>query len=530
MSSQGHRAPQYFEAQNPAPGTAPPEASGAAALAAEQEQPWLRLDKRMLLVHPVDEVVKLLPVLLISLIVGSQSGNHIFGLAVVAALVAYALLRWFTTSYRIGPVHVQLRTGVFQKNLLSVPRNRIRSVDVESGVLHRVLGLSIVRIGTGQQSGHGDSKRFELNALDSALVPALRAALLAGHQEPAGSADAGTAQAGAAAWTPETEIAHWTPAWVRYAPFSVTGVLTVAAVVGLAFQYGLGSRIANSPMVTRGLDSAQQLGTAVAVALALLALLVVASALSCVRYLIAFGNLRVTDTGTVLHVSHGLLKTRQTTLDRTRLRGTSLREPLLLRAAGGARLDAIMTGISAEKAQSTLLMPQSPKAEAERVAGVVLGGAHSPTTLTAHGPAARRRRYTRALIPVTTLAATAGVAAALGAPLRWPLWAGLAAAAVAATALAWDRYRGLGHAAPPGWLITRSGSLDRSRASLEADGIIGWTVRQSYFQRRAGVATVVAATPAGAGHYEVLDLPADRAWALIETVTPGAGDIWIRTT
>ena len=99
-----------------------------------------------------------------------------------------------------------------------------------------------------------------------------------------------------------------------------------------------------------------------------------------------------------------------------------------------------------------------------------------------------------------------------------------------ATALAWDRYRGLGHAAPPGWLITRSGSLDRSRASLEADGIIGWTVRQSWFQRRAGVATVVAATPAGAGHYEVLDLPADRAWPLIETVTPGAGDIWTRTT
>ncbi len=530
MSSPGHPAPPDYATQYPAPGTAPPEASGAAALAAEQEQPWLRLDKRMLLVHPVDEVVKLLPVLLISLVVGTQSGNHTFGLIVVAVLVAYALLRWFTTSYRIGPVHVQLRTGVFQKNLLSVPRNRIRSVDVESGVLHRFLGLSVVRIGTGQQSGHGDSKRFELNALDSALVPALRAALLAGHRAPA-AADAETAQVGAAAGAPnrETEIAHWTAAWVRYAPFSVTGVLTVAAAIGLAFQYGLGKRIADSSTVTRGVDSLQHLGIAAAVALALVVLLVVASGLACVRYLIAFGNLLVTDNGKVLHVSHGLLKTRQTTLDRARLRGTSLREPLLLRAAGGAHLDAIMTGISAGKGQSTLLMPQSPRAEAERVAAVVLGGAHSPVPLTQHGPAARRRRYTRALIPVATLGAAAAVASALGVTLRWPLWAGLAALAVAATALAWDRYRGLGHATPPGWLITRSGSLDRSRASLEADGIIGWTVRQTYFQRRAGVATVVAATPAGAGHYEVLDLPADRAWALIETVTPGAGDIWSRT-
>lgn len=532
MTAPGHPAPPHYATPHPAPGTAPPEASGAAALAAEQEQPWLRLDKRMLLVHPVDEVVKLLPVLLISLVVGTQSGNHTFGLIVVAVLVAYALLRWFTTSYRIGPVHVQLRTGVFQKNLLSVPRNRIRSVDVESGVLHRVLGLSVVRIGTGQQSGHGDSKRFELNALDSALVPALRAALLAGHREPAAPVDAEAAQLGADAGTPrrETEIAHWTPAWVRYAPFSVTGVLTVAAAIGLAFQYGLGKRIADSSAVSRGVDSMQHLGIAAAVALGLVALIVVASGLSCVRYLIAFGNLRVTDNGKVLHVSHGLLKIRQTTLDRARLRGTSLREPLLLRAAGGAHLDAIMTGISSGKGQSTLLMPQAPRAEAERVAAVVLGGDHSPVELAPHGPAARRRRYTRALLPVAALAVATAVATAMGVPLGWQAWAGLAALAAAATALAWDRYRGLGHATPPGWLITRSGSLDRSRASLEADGIIGWTVRQSWFQRRAGVATVVAATPAGAGHYEVLDLPADRAWALIETVTPGAGDIWTRDT
>ena len=69
--------------------------------------------------------------------------------------------------------------------------------------------------------------------------------------------------------------------------------------------------------------------------------------------------------------------------------------------------------------------------------------------------------------------------------------------------------------------------LDRRRVSLEADGIIGWTVRQSFFQRRAGVATIVAATPAGTGSYEVVDIPVDQAWALVEAVTPGGGDVWI---
>ncbi|MFD1811508.1 PH domain-containing protein [Rhodococcus gannanensis] len=508
--------------QSPAPGTAPPEESGPEALAAEQEQPWLRLDKRMLLVHPVDEAVKFLPVLLISVVLGTQSGNHYWGLIALAALVVYAIARWLTTSYRIGPVHVQLRTGVFQRTVLSVPRNRIRSVDVEAGLLHRVLGLSVVRIGTGQRAEKsGDSARFELNALDARLVPALREALLSGGPTTMPEeAEAGSAP-------PAVEIAHWSPSWVRYAPLSTTGVLTVAAAVGLAFQYGLGERVADSDTIDSGLDLLRGWGTAVVVTVGVVALVTVASVLACVRYLLTFGNLTVTDDRRVLHVSHGLLRTRQTTLDRARLRGTSVREPLLLRLAGAARLDAVMTGVSADTRFSSMLLPQAPSHEVHRVESLVLSALRIPK-LIGHGPAARRRRYSRALLPVAAVAVAVGVADALGAPIGWPAWTAVAVVAVAAAALAHDRSVGLGHATPPGRLVTRHGSLDRGTHTIDADGIVGWTVRQTFFQRRAGVATVVAATPAGTGHYEVLDIPADRAWTLVETVTPGAGDIWAR--
>ena len=90
------------------PPPVPPRAEdSAAAVAAEEEQPWLRLDPRMLLVHPVDTAVKLLPVLAVSLIVGTRSGNPLWALAAVVGLVAIGAARWYTTSYRIGPVHVQ---------------------------------------------------------------------------------------------------------------------------------------------------------------------------------------------------------------------------------------------------------------------------------------------------------------------------------------------------------------------------------------------------------------------------------------
>lgn len=506
----------------------PVERSGETALAAEEEQPWLRLDKRMLLVHPVNEILRLLPVIAVSWVVGTSSGNPYWGLIAMTALVAYGVLRWFTTTYRIGPVHVQLRRGVFRKKVLSVPRNRIRSVDVEARVLHRLLGLAVLRIGTGRRSGRSEEK-FELDALDASLVPGMRAALLSGHTEPPPTPDTEAASAAAA---PGVEIGHWTPAWVRYAPFSVTGLIAIGAFVGIVFQYGLVDRISRSTAFEESFDSAQQAGILVLALLGLLGLIVLfvaASALACVRYLVVYGGMAVNDDGRTLHVSHGLLRTRQTTLDRQRLRGTTLEEPLLLRLAGGASLDAIMTGVSAEHGESSLLLPQSPRAEATRVMATVLGDSRQATTpLVAHGPAARRRRYTRALWPALLAVAAATGATLAGLHVPWPVWLAVALLALAGALLARDRYRGLGHAVLPGWLITRSGSLARRRDSLEAAGIIGWTVRQTFFQRRAGLATVTAATPAGTGRYVVHDLPADQAWALVDAVTPGAGGIWLR--
>nr|NIL82553.1 hypothetical protein [Rhodococcus kroppenstedtii] len=98
--------------------------------------------------------------------------------------------------------------------------------------------------------------------------------------------------------------------------------------------------------------------------------------------------------------------------------------------------------------------------------------------------------------------------------------------AVAAIALALDRYAALGHRVRPGLLVTEHGSLDRRRVVLDARGVVAWTVRQTFFQRRAGVATLVAATAAGTGAYRVLDVPVDRAWAIAEAAAPGATDVW----
>ncbi|WP_330185189.1 PH domain-containing protein [Nocardia sp. NBC_01503] len=527
---------------------------------------WQRLDRRMLLVHPITELIRFIPVLLATLIAGARSDSPMWSLGVVGVIVVLALTRWFTTTYRITPDNVELRTGLLQRKRLSVPRNRVRSVDVEADLLHRALGLAVLSIGTGQQAERGD--RFKLDSLDASLVPALRTTLLEHTREHThGGAETATAQADTATTDgvlltkpvadapapprhPPVEITHWQPKWVRYAPLSLTGFAIIAPIVGLLFQYGFARVIFDSNAV-QGVEDGGAQAIAFAVLLLIFFLVAFVSLAACARYLMTYYGLRVIDDGATLHIRHGLFTTRQITLDLARLRGATVNEPLLLRMAGAAELETIMTGTKSRQK----IVPQAPREAVDHTLAHLLdstaaidsvdrtavtantGSASSEAHLTippvvtaalrSHGPAATRRRYTRALTPPLLAAAVLIVFSLAGVTIPAWIWALVVIAAAIATALAWDRARGLGHAAIPArgdnptWLITRSGSLDRDRDCLEGPGIIGWTVRQSWFQRRVGLATITAATAAGKKRYRVIDIPIDQAWPLIDAVTPG---------
>ena len=62
------------------------------------EQDWHRLSPRMLLVHPVHEVLRQIPVLIGTVVLGSATGNPMYAVAVLAITVGIGLARWFTTS------------------------------------------------------------------------------------------------------------------------------------------------------------------------------------------------------------------------------------------------------------------------------------------------------------------------------------------------------------------------------------------------------------------------------------------------
>ncbi|MFB9836969.1 PH domain-containing protein [Actinoallomurus acaciae] len=87
--------------------------------------------------------------------------------------------------------------------------------------------------------------------------------------------------------------------------------------------------------------------------------------------------------------------------------------------------------------------------------------------------------------------------------------------------LAWDRARSLGHALIEASLVSRRGSLVRRRSALACEGVIGWNLRRSFFQRRAGLATLVATTAAGRQRIDVQDVPLGEALRLADEALPG---------
>lgn len=491
---------------------------------------WQRLSPRMLLVHPLHETLRELPLLIVVVVFGVSTDSPLWVVAVLGVIAMVGVTRWFTTTYRIesdpDAGRVQLRSGLLRRTVLSVPRNRIRSVETDARLLHRMLGLTVLRVSTGQLAA-GDTV-FELNAVESAAVPRLREILLSHTAQRApGKTPEGVA--------PAVLLARWQPSWLRYSPLSMSGLVMIGAAVGAAYQSGVVAVLQDSQVGRSWLDTAGRLGgrePAVMIA----TLVVVSVLLSVLRSLLTYGNLVLSRSsgaaGDVLRLSYGLLRVREHSYDMRRLRGGTLRRPLLVRLLGGTRLDGAMTGVTGA-GESSVLLPPCPAATAEAVlTGLVGDPAAVSGGLRGHGPAAARRRWTRAMmLPAVVgagLASAAGTAAVTaGVPVSW--WVGWAVLTAGAALLAADRVRVLGHRVDRRWLVARTGSWEQRRYCIATAGIVGWTVRQSWFQRRAGVATLVAATAAGVKAYRVLDVPQEWAWSVAAQASPWVAESrWAR--
>jgi putative membrane protein len=472
----------------------------------------------MLAVTPLSGAIRLLPVAVLLLLTGQGDavGRLWVPLGIALALVLGGVMRWRTTRYRITADRVELHTGWLRRQRRSVPRDRIRTVDLTAKLVHRVFGLSVVQVGAASGSSP-ESSGLALDAVSKAEADRLRRELLDRS----------------AAVTPEhpvpppaEDLARLRWSWLRFAPLTFSSIAGIGAV--LAAVYNVFDDLGVDPRDVPAVDDAAHrltaapiwLGVAVVACLLLVVAVIGALLLFAERWYDYRLTREATTEGGALRVKRGLLTRRSLSVSEQRLRGAEIVEPLLLRAGRGAQTRALSAGLSRD-AQGGVLQPPAPRAEAHRVASVALREQPELATLAPllrHPRAALRRRLTRALLPATAVVVIA-FAVGLAVPVPWLGPAGLVLLPIALL-LALDRYRNLGHRLTPRYLVTRQGSVQRRTVALQRTGVIGWTFRQSVFQRRAGLVEVEAVTAAGAGGYTVLDVSAPDGVALADATVP----------
>ncbi|MET8173578.1 PH domain-containing protein [Streptomyces clavifer] len=490
--------------------------------AAAEDPGWLRIHPRTVLVTALVTAGVAAGAAVPAVV--ALSGRFGYPLAIGWALAGAVLLiggaaagdyvRWRRTRYRVGTGQFDLRTGLLLAKRRSLARERIRSVDLTAHPLLRVLGLVTVRIGTGEHTG-GEST-LELDPVSRAEGERLRRELLDRTAVEA----PGTHREG--------ELAALDPRWIRYAPLSFVAPMLGGAAVGGVLQVSewAGAQGEVIAWVTDRFRDTPLLWTITALAVVALAAGIVGALGLWVEM---WWNYRLErEPGGTLRVRRGLFTSRSLSVEERRLRGVDLVEPLGVRLFGAARVDAITTGLAkdeqAQGADHDTLLPVVPRPLADTIAAEVLREPAAPTgaPLTAHPRSARGRRLRRALAAVLLPVLAMALLGALLTPVL--LWTALVCAVVflpLAVLSAVDAYRSLGHTVSGDYLVTRSGSLRRSTAALQRTGVIGWTVKQSRFQRRAGLLSVTATTAAGGGAYTAYDTDASEGLAFAAEAVPG---------
>ncbi|GAB7029939.1 PH domain-containing protein [Streptomyces sp. NPDC021749] len=572
---------------------------------------WRRLDPRTLLVHCGWMAAPLGSLALTALATGGRiSTRGWITLAVIAASFAVVttlgLIRWARTEFRVrldggagtaghapaGPdtaggaaptqdpatshaPTLDIRSGLLNRRLRSIPLHRIRTVDLTASPLHRLLGVTVLRAGTAG-SGEGGGA-LSLDALAVPEAARLRAELLA--------------RAGSSASDGEPVLARIDWRWLRYAPLTFWIVGGVFAAAGSAYRVldGIGIEPWKLGIVRRAFAEFGTSALWLTVPVALLAVLALGSAGAVALYVENWWNYRLEwADGRTLQVRRGLFTTRSVAIERARLRGVLLREPLLLRAGGGALVRAVASGLGnrEENRKRSGLLPPAPRAEALRVAGGALrapfpatttttgngtatgSGGGTPTTtatttttttatatgngsesalpatpdtptipatpvtpappatptpLAPHPRAALRRRRMRGMwcvvLPGTAL--LAGLGAALTPVLLHCAWVFAVVATPVVLWLARDAYHSLGHGIHGGFLVARSGTFSRDTLVLQRSAIAAWTFTDSPFTRRSGLVTLTAAVAAGEDGYRIRDLAAGEAAGFAAAAGPG---------
>jgi putative membrane protein len=478
------------------------------------------------------------PVFVLGALLGIVGAEVDAGLIIRAMAVGgivgsgYGLASYLRYRYALQAETLVVTEGVLARREREVPVERVQNVDVHRELLHRVLGLAVVRIetagGTGSEAELDFVSAGEAERLQE-VVRRRRAELAEGRTSPGGEATADSDAAATTEPSPEATAADGeTTTLFSLTPrdllvYSLTEIRPGAFALSL-LGVPLADRLVADLLVTLArplggperLSLAMTVDEALAVALVALPLVLVGGlALGAALGVLGYWGFKLGRRGSDLVYERGLTTKYSGAIPLSKIQTLTVTSWLFQRPLGYAGLRVETAGLGSQRAQQEGSPSAIPLAARDRVwsfAAAIEGCEEAPDV---RRPPERARRvyavrYLLALGALTSL----GLAydAAVGTFARWWAPALLVPLVPLAAHLKWANR---GYALGEDHLFVRRGFW-RRRTSVVPYRRLQTVVRsRTVFQRRLGLADLVADTASSfalvGGGAVAHDLPAETA-------------------
>ena len=436
----------------------------------------------------------------------------------VVGLVA-RVLSWQRKRFSFDGEVLRVDSGVLSRSHRSLDVARIQQVELQRGPIQRLFGLTSLRIET---AGSASDPEVDLRVLPEEDALALRAAVRVSKARKVGQT---------AGQPPYPDVGEPPARPVLRVPLrhvviaSVTGarLLVLPALIGGALQFvsqQAGNLVdeATDRLVERGIASPPgdllsgpdwPLIAAFASTVAVLTI-VAAIAVGVVRD----GNFRIERIEDDLHVTRGLVSTRESVVPLRRVQLVEVQRNWLRRLLGYTTVRIRSAGGSTG-GEGRVTVPLLPLGEIDRLLAEILPHVAGIPELRAHPPQALRRALVRWLRPAVLVIAAVWLLPELVGVLDVPVVARLRYGSFAliaiAIALAVVEYRHLAHGLTDRVVASRFGALSITTVLAPVVKVQAVSSRRNPFQRRLGLTTMIAHVAGPGAVVEIVDAAADDA-------------------
>jgi putative membrane protein len=314
-----------------------------------QRQPWAGFAINLL--HAFKLILRLIwPVLLLRLFktesdeIGHRGRGIIaFLLVIIILSVLVSFIQRYFFRFFISGGELQVRKGWLKKEVLSIPLERIQSVEIEEDLLHRALNLVKLRIDTAG-SARTEAK---IDALRRPMAEALRDALLQNSISTDGSQPAAIPQAAPVLHLSAYDLMR----------LSLTANHLEAFVLLLTFSWGLYDDL--RPLAERFFPGRAEIAAAGFKMLLVLAIfvLVITFLYSALRMMMRFFDYRVLQDDKGFSLRFGLIDRRQRLVPFEKIQYLEWRASWLRRLFGLWLLELQVVGDNELKAKQRLEVP-----------------------------------------------------------------------------------------------------------------------------------------------------------------------------